>query len=220
MNINELVGRYYDLPMFVDYRVDVERPLPMLYQSGYLSIKAYDRETNLYMLDFPNKEVRKGFVDVLFSYFFKPSDDAATWGYDVMQVLRSGSAEQFIIKMRSLLSSVSYRLLRKDIPMEAERHFHAAFYLILQMIGCYNTYIEKETSEGNIDCVIECPGYIYVIELKMDRTADEAVQQIFSKGYLKPYLGDARQLFALGINFSSQTGTIEEYRILTGEELC
>ncbi len=221
VNINELVGRYYDLPMFVDYRADVERPLPMLYQSGYLTIKGCAPRRQAYLLDFPNQEVRNGLMSALSAnYFAKQQSCSSNWIFDISDDLEMGCAEQFIIKMRSLLSSVSYRLLRKDIPMEAERHFHAAFYLILQMIGCYNTYIEKETSEGSIDCVIECPGYIYVIELKMDRTADEAVQQIFSKGYLKPYRGDVRQLFALGINFSSQTGTIEEYRILTGEELC
>ena len=213
-NINELVGKYYEAQMFVDYKADVEKPLPMIYQSGYLTIKDYDREMNEYLLDFPNKEVRSGFVRALSDNYFKSSALPSTnFGSDVARLLRKGETESFILRMKSLLASVSHRLLRKGVPFECERHFHAAFYLILQMVGSYTHYMEKETSEGNIDCVVECPDYVYIMEFKLDRSAKEALAQIHTKGYYKPYLSDARPVILVGINFSSATGTIEDFEI-------
>ena len=213
-NINELVGKYYEAQMFVDYKADVEKPLPMIYQSGYLTIKDYDREMNEYLLDFPNKEVRSGFVRALSDNYFKSSAlPSSNFGSDVARLLRKGETESFILRMKSLLASVSHRLLRKGVPFECERHFHAAFYLILQMVGSYTHYMEKETSEGNIDCVVECPDYVYIMEFKLDRSAKEALAQIHTKGYYKPYLSDARPVILVGINFSSATGTIEDFEI-------
>ena len=213
-NINELVGKYYEAQMFVDYKADVERPLPMIYQSGYLTIKDYNPRRNTYLLDFPNREVRSGFITALASdYFGGGNEGSSNWLQTATDDLEAGRTEPFILRMKSLLASVSHRLLRKGMPFECERHFHAAFYLILQMVGSYTHYIEKETSEGNIDCVVECPDYIYVMEFKLDRSGKEALAQIHTKGYYKPYLSDARPVILVGINFSSATGTIEDYEI-------
>ena len=213
-NINELVGKYYEAQMFVDYKADVERPLPMIYQSGYLTIKDYNPRRNTYLLDFPNREVRSGFITALASdYFGGGNEGSSNWLQTATDDLEAGRTEPFILRMKSLLASVSHRLLRKGMPFECERHFHASFYLILQMVGSYTHYIEKETSEGNIDCVVECPDYIYVMEFKLDRSGKEALAQIHTKGYYKPYLSDARPVILVGINFSSATGTIEDYEI-------
>ena len=146
-------------------------------------------------------------------YFGGGNEGNSTWLQTATDDLEAGRTEAFILRMKSLLASVSHRLLRKGMPFECERHFHAAFYLILQMVGSYTHYIEKETSEGNIDCVVECPDYIYVMEFKLDRSGKEALAQIHTKGYYKPYLSDARPVILVGINFSSATGTIEDYEI-------
>ena len=213
-NINELVGRYYEAQMFVDYKADVEKPLPMIYQSGYLTIKDYNLRRNTYLLDFPNREVRSGFITALASdYFCRNGEVSSSWLQTATDDLEAGRTESFILRMKSLLASVSHRLLRKGVPFECERHFHAAFYLILQMVGSYTHYMEKETSEGNIDCVVECPDYVYIMEFKLDRSAKEALAQIHTKGYYKPYLSDARPVILVGINFSSATGTIEDFEI-------
>lgn len=212
-NINELAGKYYDESDFVNNNAYEDRPLPMIYQSGYLTIKDYDREMGVFLLDFPNDEVRQGFIDVLSSDYFNSRTAPKTWVVEVTRGLRGGDIEGFVKKMRALLASVTYRFQRKQIPMECERHFQYTFYLILQLIGHYNTMVEKETSEGCIDCVVECPDYVYILEFKMDGSAKEAVTQIHNKGYAKPYSDDNRQIFLVGINFSSQTGTIEEYQI-------
>lgn len=81
------------------------------------------------------------------------------------------------------------------------------------MLGFYNTYVEKETSEGRIDCVVECPRYVYIMESKLNGSADTALQQIKDKGYAKPYAADSRKVIAIGINFSSEKGTIDGYKV-------
>ena len=210
-NINELVGKYYEESQFIDYKADVERPLPMIYQSGYLTVKGYNERRRKYLLDFPNEEVRSGFIDMLASSYFSSGEMVSSWIFNVNRDLRGGKIEDFMRKMTSLLSSVTYRFQRKQDAFECERYFQYTFYLIMQMIGHYNTMVEKETSEGRIDCVVECPDYVYVMEFKMDGSAQSALEQIRERGYTKPYLADKRKVFSIGVNFSSEKGTIEEY---------
>ena len=210
-NINELVGRYYEESQFIDYKADVERPLPMIYQSGYLTVKGYNERRKKYLLDFPNEEVRSGFVSLLASDYFNSDKTPSSWIDDILDALEDGDVVLFLRKMTSLLSSVTYRFQRKQDAFECERYFQYTFYLIMQMIGHYNTMVEKETSEGRIDCVVECPDYVYVMEFKMDGSAQSALEQIRERGYTKPYLADKRKVFSIGVNFSSEKGTIEEY---------
>ena len=210
-NINELVGKYYEESQFIDYKADVERPLPMIYQSGYLTVKGYNERRRKYLLDFPNEEVRSGFVSILASDYFNSDKTPSSWIDDILDALENGDVEDFLKKMTSLLSSVTYRFQRKQDAFECERYFQYTFYLIMQMIGHYNTLVEKETSEGRIDCVVECPNYVYVMEFKMDGSAQSALEQIRERGYTKPYLTDKRKVFSIGVNFSSEKGTIEEY---------
>ena len=210
-NINELVGRYYEESQFIDYKADVERPLPMIYQSGYLTVKGYNERRRKYLLDFPNEEVRSGFVSILASDYFNSDKTPSSWIDDISDALEDGDVVLFLKKMTSLLSSVTYRFQRKQDAFECERYFQYTFYLIMQMIGHYNTMVEKETSEGRIDCVVECPNYVYVMEFKKDGSAQSALEQIRERGYTKPYLADKRKVFSIGVNFSSEKGTIEEY---------
>ena len=211
-NINELIGRYYAASQFIDYKADVERPLPMIYQSGYLTIKDYNKRLSTYLLDFPNEEVRNGFIDAVASGYFKNSSSPTSWGIDANAALENGDTVKFEKLMTALLSSISYRFQRKQDPMECERYFQYTFFLIVKMLAFYNTVAEKETSEGRIDCVVECPNYVYVIEFKMNSSAEAALQQIAEKGYTKPYSADPRTVICLGINFSSQTGTIDGFK--------
>ncbi|MGM9706722.1 MAG: AAA family ATPase [Prevotella sp.] len=210
-NINELVGKYYDASQFIDYKADVEQPLPMIYQSGYLTIKDCIFEDNTYLLDFPNEEVRTGFLSAIASRYFKDASNTTSWVIEVTACLRKGDTAKFEQLMTSLLSSVSYRFQRKQDARECERHFQYTFYLIVRMLGFYSAVAEKETSEGRIDCVVECPGYVYIIEFKLNGSAVAALRQIEEKGYAKPYAADSRKVIALGINFSSEKGTIDGF---------
>ena len=210
-NINELVGRYYDASQFIDYKADVEQPLPMIYQSGYLSIKDCNIDRNTYLLDFPNEEVRNGFVETLASRYFAESAQPKSWVNDVTDALENCDTARFEKLMTSLLSSISYRFQRKQDHIECERYFQYTFFLIVKMLAFYSTVAEKETSEGRIDCVVECPAYVYIIEFKLNGSAEAALRQIEDKGYAKPYAADSRKLIAIGINFSSEKGTIDGF---------
>ena len=211
-NINELVGKYYDASQFIDYKADVEQPLPMIYQSGYLTIKDFNERLYTYKLDFPNEEVRNGFIDAVASGYFKGNQSPTAWIIDVTTSLEKGDTAKFEKLMTSLLSSISYRFQRKQDQMECERYFQYTFYLIVKMLGFYNAVAEKETSEGRIDCVVECPDYVYIIEFKLNGSAEAALNQIDEKGYAKPYAADSRKVIVLGINFSSEKGTIDGFK--------
>ena len=218
VNVNELAGKEYDASEFVDYKATKQKPLPMLYQSGYFTIKGYDAEFNLYRLDFPNEEVRSGMVSLLASDYFSAENYSDAWIADVARCLRRGDLETFKLKLTAFLANLSYRFQQKGDVRACERHFQYTFYLILQMLGRYDTYVEKETSQGRIDCVVECPQYIYIFEFKLNATAAVALQQIEQKGYALPYAADARKLYKVGISFSSETGTLNDFAYVPHDE--
>ena len=111
--------------------------------------------------------------------------------------------------MTSFLASVPYTERRKNDERERERYFHYTFYLILRMISCYTVYTEKAQSEGRVDCAVETPDYI--MEFKLDGTAREAVDQIDAKSYAREYATDPRKIYKIGVNFSTQTGTVSDF---------
>ena len=212
-NLNELTGKYYDPSQFFDYKADVEKPLPMIFQSGYLTIKDVNLDMNTYLLDFPNNEVKNGFVTMVAADYLKPPTDTGSWARDVVKVLRTGNLEQFHKLLTSFLADIPYSMRRKETERERERYFHYTFYLLMRMVSVYTTYTEKQQSEGRVDCIIETPDYIYIFEFKLDGTADEALQQIEDKGYARPYEADKRKLFKIGTVLSSETGTVSDWKV-------
>lgn len=211
-NMNELTGKYYRQEEFIDYKADVEQPLPMIYQSGYLTIKDYDMEFNTFLLDFPNNEVKNGFLTAVASSYLKPSEDTGGWIRDVVRTLRTGDTDRLCSLFTSFLSSIPYTMRRKDDERERERYFQYTFYLILRLISVYTVYVEKQQSHGRVDCVLETPQYVYIFEFKLDGTAEEALRQIEEKGYAGEYASDTRILYKIGASFSSETGTIGEWK--------
>ena len=214
--INELTGRYYDASEFIDYKADVERPLPMIYQSGYLTIKGYNQLTNRFLLDFPNNEVRKGFLSILASGYLKSPDEGVnSWIGDAIELLHVGEVEPFCESLTAFLSSIPYDShdALKDLKT-TEKHFQYTFYLLLRLLGvyCLGIKVEDRQSYGRVDCTLEMKNYIYIFEFKMDGSADEALQQIELKGYATPYATDPRRLIRVGMNFASDTRTIAEWK--------
>lgn len=210
-NINELAGQYYSPEEFVENKSTRQSPLPMLYQSGYLTIKGIDSRRNSYLLDFPNEEVRSGLITMLAANYFSEECSQTSWLDKVSDSLERGDLDQFHLLLTSFLSQISYRFQRKQDERECERHFQYTFYLVMQLLGKYNTYVEKETSQGRIDCVLECPRYVYIFEFKLNSTAAIALKQIEERGYALPYASDSRQLYKVGISFSSETGTVNDF---------
>ena len=213
-NLNELAGKYYRSGMFMDYKATVEQPLPMIYQSGYLTIKDYSWEDDMFLLDFPNNEVKEGFLTMVASNYLKTKENASTFVLYLSKTLKSGDLEEFRKMLTSFLSSIPYSMRRKENEREKERYFHyTTFYLLLRLMSLYTVYTEKEQSEGRVDCIVETDKYVYIFEFKLDGMASEALAQIKAKGYARPYEADARKLFRIGAVFSSQTGTISDWAV-------
>ena len=211
-NMNELTGKYYRTEEFIDYKADVEQPLPMIYQSGYLTIKDYDMRRNTFLLDFPNNEVKNGFLTAIATSYLQPKKRVEGWIFDMLDALEAGEPDTLRTLFTSFLSSIPYTMRRKDNEREHERYFQYTFYLILRLISVYTVYVEKQQSHGRVDCVFETPQYVYIFEFKLDGTADEALRQIEEKGYAREYASDTRILYKIGASFSSETGTIGEWK--------
>ena len=212
-DLDELTGKYYDPSEFVDYKADVEKPLPMIYQSGYLTIKDCNIRHNTFLLDFPNNEVRKGFITMIATDYLKTKDSTNGWTLDVVNALEHGDLEQFRKLLTGFLADIPYTMRRKETERERERYFHYTFYLLMRMVSCYTVYTEKQQSEGRVDCIVEVPDYVYIFEFKLDGTAAEALQQINDKGYAQPYTADRRKLYRIGVSFSSETGTVADWGV-------
>ena len=183
-------------------------PIPVLCQSGYLTIKGYDRDMRIYTLGYPNEEVERGFLNFLLPYYTPiDNDDKASFLSDFVMAVHEGRPEDFLQLMQTMLAWRDYR-----IAGDAEKYFQNTFYLIFQLLG-FNVQVEQATSQGRIDLTIQTKDYVYIVELKLDKTAEEALAQIKEKGYARPFQGDGRKKFLIGVNFSSETRTIEKWVI-------
>ena len=182
-------------------------PIPVLYQSGYLTIKAYDRNRDRYTLDFPNEEVERGFFDFLLPYYTPMSETRSDSLLErFTDDVCDGKPEQLMRKLQEMLSGKSYMIAGGD----KEVHFQNSIYIIFKMLG-YNVQVEQSTSQGRIDVTIQTKDYIYILELKLDKTAEEALAQIKEKNYAYPFQTDKRKKFLIGVNFSSETRKLEKW---------
>lgn len=214
-DIQGIIARSYEAQEFVDYRATVEAPVPMIYQSGYLTIKGYNREDDEYKLDFPNHEVASGFLTLLASGYFQTPTQPNSWANKLKKALHHGKPEDFRNLLNDFLASIPYSVRESNGEKSHERQFQYTVYLIMRLIGSTrNTvYHEKATSKGRADCVIETPRYVYVFEYKLDRPAAEAMTQIGDRGYADPYAHDGRPVYAIACSFSSETGTISDWMV-------
>ena len=182
--------------------------LPLLYQSGYLTIKHYDPMIDLYTLGYPNEEVRTGMVRSLAANYLTPAEGTnSSFVIKFVKAVIADDMEQALTLMRAYLAGVSYRLSNKT-----ERDVQTIFYLVFSLIGSF-IKVEEESAHGRADVVITQPSVVYVMELKFDGSADAALRQIDEKGYLIPYTADGKRLVKVGVNYSSEERTITEWRI-------
>ena len=219
-SIQEIINRTYLPQEFVDYRATVEAPVPMIYQSGYLTIKGYDRELNEYKLDFPNNEVASGFLTMLTASYFNAPQPSGNLAGRMARALRTGNTDQFHDLLSDFVASIPYSVRKDNSEKSREKNFQLIVYLIMRLVGScnYTVYHEKESSQGRADCVIETPQNVYIFEYKLDHSATEALQQIADKGYAEPYAHDNRKVYSIGCTFSSKTGRIEDWAVTQPSE--
>ena len=193
---------------FMEYRADVGNPIPMFYQSGYLTIKGYNNEVKLYTLGLPNEEVRYGLIEFLLPYYTPVTNDAS--GFHIAKFYReinAGDTEAFMERLKVFFAKMSYELNNNN-----ERHYQAIFYVIFTLIGQY-VETEVRSAKGRADAVVKTADYIYVFEFKLDGSAEEALRQIDDRGYLIPYQSDGRTVVKVGVDFSKETRNINHYVI-------
>ena len=185
-----------------------QTPIPLLFQSGYLSICGYDERFETFRLDFPNKEIEEGFTKYLVPYY-SPIKKESTAFYinNFVQEIETGQPEVFIKRLESLFADGKYQIIGDE-----EKYFHNAVYIIFKLLGFY-VDVEYVTSDGRIDLLMKTKDYIYILEFKINESAEAALKQIEDKQYTKPFESDSRKLYKIGVNFASKTRRIDGWII-------
>ena len=211
-----LKKHHYDLERMAHEEMDSQvlnsidsestNPIPLLYQSGYLTIKGYDEEFGMYRLGFPNREVEEGVVRFLLPFYANVNKVESPFEIQkFVREVRSGDYDSFFRRLQSFFADTTYEVIR-----EQELHYENVLFIVFKLVGFY-TQVEYHTSKGRIDLVLQTDKFIYVIEFKLDGTAEEALQQINDKHYALPFASDRRKLFKIGVNFSAETRNIEKW---------
>ena len=185
-----------------------DNPIPLLYQTGYLTIKAYDKETESYTLGYPNKEVRNGFLNSLLARYNNQDPASASFVIRFNAALRKGNVEEALSRMQSFLAAMP-----NDLENMTEKHYQTIIYLIFSLLGYY-IRTEEKSAIGRADAVCWTDNSIYVFEFKVDSSAETALKQIDDKGYMIPFrFEDDKRLVKVGVNISTVSRTLEDWKI-------
>ena len=208
-NLNDIL----DAPVSADLLGSVDsmrqNPLPIIYQSGYLTIKDYDEEFMEYHLGFPNEEVERGFIQYLLPIYTNARQDPSVFNIrQFVREVRGGQPEAFMTRLSAMLADTDYRIVGR-----AELYLQNALFTFFRLLGLY-VQVERATSEGRMDMVVQTRDQVYIFEFKIDKSADAALRQIDEKGYARPFSADPRPLYKIGINFDSQKRCVTEWKIV------
>ncbi|SEB08972.1 PD-(D/E)XK nuclease superfamily protein [Thiothrix caldifontis] len=192
---------------FASYDIEYLQALPILFQTGYLTIKA-QQSFGLYTLDYPNSEVRESLLDYIISDLrCLNTPMSSPMVVELHQAFAANDLERVIKLVKSIFKTIPSHIF----IAKAEHYYHSLIYLVFFYLGQY-TDSEVNTNDGRLDCLVKTPTHIYVIEFKLDKSADKAMQQIKDKGYAEKYRADSRSKVLVGINFSSETTTVKEWK--------
>ncbi|MBQ3190662.1 MAG: ATP-binding protein [Bacteroides sp] len=193
---------------FSEYRADTDNPIPLIYQSGYLTIKEYDKRFKTYKLGFPNDEVRYGFLNFLVPFYTPITDDKKNFYIgQFIKELEQGEVDAFMQRFEAFFADFPYELNDKT-----ERHYQVVVYLIFKLMGQF-TQAEVRSAKGRADAIVQTPKYIYVFEFKLNGTAEDALQQINDKGYAVPFQADGRQVVKVGVEFSAEARNVSRWLV-------
>ncbi|MDE6867046.1 MAG: PD-(D/E)XK nuclease domain-containing protein, partial [Muribaculaceae bacterium] len=188
--------------------IDNISPMALLYQTGYLTIKKFDSQRKVFHLGIPNEEVKQGFFEQLLPYYTSlKKDQTHIYVVDLIDELEEGRVDDFMLRIQSLFAGLGH-----DLKFDEERNVSNAMLLIFSLVGM-RVGAEVRTSDGRIDILVSTEKYIYIMELKYDKSAQEALDQINSKEYALPWSIDARKIIEIGINFSSEKRRIDSWKV-------
>ena len=197
------------------YRAVTENALPILFQSGYLTIIGYIKEARLYKLGFPNDEVRYGFLENLLpAYSSLPLGDTGKSVWQFVQDIREGKVDSFMERMRSIIAGIPYDNFTEENMKLREQNYQTAVYLVFALMGQF-VQTEVHCSTGRADCVVTTADSIYLFEFKLtgNGSAEDALNQIKEKEYAAKYLTDGKKIVLVGSSFDEKTRTIKEWRV-------
>lgn len=211
-----LKKHHYDLEQMAHEETDAQvlnsidsestNPIPVIYQSGYLTIKGYDERFGIYRLGFPNREVEEGFIRFLLPFYANVNKVESP--FEVQKFVReveTGDYDSFFHRLQSFFADTTYEVIR-----DQELHYENVLFIVFKLVGFY-TKVEYHTNNGRVDLILQTDKFIYIMEFKLNGTAEEALQQINDKRYALPFEADGRKLFKIGINFSEKTRNIEKW---------
>lgn len=208
-DLRQLDGIEVPAAALTDYRADYHNPVPIIYQSGYLTIKEYDPMKNFYVLGYPNAEVEYGWLNFITPYYTPLSESSAPFYIGKFwDELRAADVDAFMERLRAFFADMPYELNDKT-----ERHYQNIFYIVFKLLGQYID-VEVRSARGRADAVVKTTDYIYIFEFKLNGSVDEALRQIDEKGYLIPYTVDSRQLVKVGASFDKEMRNIGEWKTI------
>ncbi|MEE0996266.1 MAG: ATP-binding protein [Paludibacteraceae bacterium] len=204
--LDELKGNKVTANVLSAIDASSSNPISVIFQSGYLTISGYNERYKLYSLDFPNEEVREGFMLYLMPYYTSVSVNKT--GFQIscfVEEVKSGDINGFMTRLESFFANTPYDLIK-----DTENHYQNVLFILCNLCGLY-TKAEFHTSNGRVDMTIETPDYVYIFEFKYNGTAEEAMAQIKEKNYAQPFLASGKKIALIGANFSGEKRNIDEY---------
>lgn len=209
-DVTSLASEQADTSLLTELDTAFNNPIPLLYQSGYLTIKDYDKTTGIYTLGFPNLEVKHGFLTFLLNYYTSARGSGNLLIRQMNNDLLTGQPENFMKRMEAFFAKQNYQ-----IQGNAEKDFQYAMSIILQLLSdTLSIRTEGTTSEGRIDILAETPRFVYIIEIKINETAEAALRQIEEKAYARQFMADERKIFKIGVRFSAENRCIDDWKVV------
>ena len=213
-NLEEIINTRCTQNTLEGLDISSPRPIALLYQTGYLTIKRYDERRKLFHLGIPNEEVKQGFFEFLLPYYSSLREETVRpFIFDLIDEIEEGRVDDFMRRLQSLFAGFGH-----DLKFDEERNVQNALLLIFSLMGLH-VDSEYKTSDGRIDILLRTSEYVYIMELKYDRPASEALEQIARKEYSLPWSLDKRKIMEIGISYSSAKRRIDEWCVREGERV-
>ena len=208
LGIEDIESLTLDSTAFSAYEINDLIPEPLLFQTGYVTIRGYDQESGLYTLGYPNREVRDSFIRYLAGSFTGVRKEMAqTEAFQLVQALRGYDIDTFMTRLQPFFAGIEY-----DLHIPREKYYQTVFYLIVRLLGIY-IRTEVKTNIGRIDAVAEFEDRVYIFEFKLDDTADAALAQIKSMKYYETFLGTGKNVVLVGAAFETAARNVVDWQV-------